>query len=265
MMSNKTEKLLNYCVRIADEFQSRLSRIETFVKHNLSSGTANETILREFLSAHVAASFVVGQGFICDLFDSGEVSKQCDVLVYEQNHFPLIYSDGSIKIVLPRAARMVIEVKTRFTRKDVHSAVSNIESALKINRMIQGVIFAFSSPSLKSIRNSLELYPLQISPEHLPTVILLLDRDLIIHNWAWQRRKELEETKNPIYGSFSVREAKNKKMGLAISFLLLLLFQCTDSELYESDMINTLSEILEEYTVKRTEDIVIGSKVELNK
>ncbi len=258
-MPTKADKMLSYCVRIAEEFQSRLSRVEAFVKHNLTSGTANETIFREFLAAHAPASFVVGQGFICDLLDSGEVSRQCDVLVYEQNHFPLIYSDGSIKIVLPRAARMVIEVKTRFTKKDVHSALKNIESAKQINPYINGVIFAFKSPSLNSVIKSLESYPLKISDKHFPTVILLLDKDIIIHRWSWQRNRELELNPQASFSSFSIRKAKNEQKGLTVACLLSLLFQSTESEIYESDIINMLVEMFDEYTIKTAKDIVIGS------
>lgn len=256
-MPTKADRMLSYCVRIAEEFQTRLSRMQAFVKHNLSSGSANETILREFLSSHAPASYVVGQGFICDPLEENMVSRQCDVLVYEQDHFPLVYSDGSVKIVLPRAARMVVEVKTNFTRNDIWAAIENIESAKRLNEYLTGIIFAFKSPSLDAVIRNLEKYPSPVEVEHLPTAILLLDKDVIIHGWSWLRRRELEADPHSDPNALSVRVAKNKQKGLAVTCLLSLLFQSTETEMYEAQMINMLIEVFEEYTV-RTKDVLIG-------
>jgi hypothetical protein len=97
----ETETYLNYCSRIADEFQTRLNRLRSFVKHNASSGTANESILRSFLSTHAPSNYVIGQGFIYNPFERDVVSRQCDILIFDQAHFPMVYSDGPISVVLP--------------------------------------------------------------------------------------------------------------------------------------------------------------------
>ncbi len=102
---------------IAKEFQSRINRMQVFVRHNLSSGNANETILRQFLATHAQGNIDVGQGFICDPTHEDRISKQCDILVYNQNDYPIIYSDGAVKIVWPESVRMVIEVKTNFGKR----------------------------------------------------------------------------------------------------------------------------------------------------
>jgi hypothetical protein len=245
-MTTSADRFLSYCNTIAQEFNSRLNRIKSFVQHNLSTGTANETILREFLSAHTPDKFAVGEGFICDPFQSKSVSNQCDVLIFDKNNFPLVYSVGSIKVVLPRAARMVIEVKTSFGKKDIHSAISNIESAKKLkSRNLTGVIVAFNSPSLKTVIANIKNYPSSIETEHLPTAILLLDKDLIIHRWGWLRNKEIEEDSNLNPNSFSIRKAKSNKKGFAITFLLSLFFLATELELYEAEVINMLTEMFE--------------------
>ena len=49
-----------------------------------------------------AGNFHVSQGFICDPSDKRWVSKQCDILVYDKNHYPVVYADGSIKVVWPK-------------------------------------------------------------------------------------------------------------------------------------------------------------------
>lgn len=150
-MTNNPDKIIEYCLGVSREFKARLNRMRVFVKHNLSSGNANEIILREFLSSHAPGNYHVGQGFICTFSETYEASKQCDILVYNQNDYPLIHSDGPIKIVWPQSARMVIEVKTNFGKNDIKTALENIELMKKLNERITGIIFAFNSPSLPAI------------------------------------------------------------------------------------------------------------------
>jgi hypothetical protein len=250
--------MIAYCVSIAEEFESRLNRIQVFVKHNLTSGTANETILRDFLSSHAPSSFIVGQGFICDPLRDLSPSKQCDILVYEQNHFPLVYSDGLIKVVLPRAARMVVEVKTNFDEKEVLTSLENIESAKKLNQDLTGVIFAFHSPRIETVIKHLQSFPRQISPEHGPTAILLFDKDTIIHNWGWQLHREFEASPDRAPDSYAVRFGKQGVKGLVVTTLLAFLFQSTESEIYEADMINMLLDMFREYTDRWDQDVLIG-------
>jgi hypothetical protein len=50
-MQTHADTFFEYCMGVAQEFEARLNRIRVFVKHNLTSGTANEIILRDFLAA----------------------------------------------------------------------------------------------------------------------------------------------------------------------------------------------------------------------
>jgi hypothetical protein len=133
-MNTSADKLLLYCHSIAGEFQSRLNRIQSFVKHNLLSGTANESILREFLASHVPTDYAVEQGFICNPFEENAISKQCDILIYDQANWPSVYADGPVKIVFPDAARLVIEVKTSLGKKILnrHSIIFKAQENLNI-------------------------------------------------------------------------------------------------------------------------------------
>ena len=82
--SPNVERMLQYCSGIADEFAARMNRVRNYVtKHNLTSGTANETILRNFLTKLSSGRYRIGQGFICDPTTPDAVSRQCDILVYQ--------------------------------------------------------------------------------------------------------------------------------------------------------------------------------------
>ena len=79
-MDSSIERMIQYCSGIAGEFEARLNRIRAFVPdHNLTSGTANEMILRDFLASLSTGHYTVGQGFICNPTASDSVSKQCDM------------------------------------------------------------------------------------------------------------------------------------------------------------------------------------------
>jgi hypothetical protein len=239
-VSESSESFLSYCQTIAQELESRVSRIRKFVSHNLTTGTANEVILREFLAAHAPQQFEVGEGFICNPFIENSASRQCDILVYDKNNFPLVYSVGSVKVVLPRAARMVIEVKTALQKADLKSALENIASSKRLNPLLTGMVLAYSSASTKLVLEHLEAIIQNANDAELPTAILLLDKNTLIHRW---RFSDKAETSTSLHG-FTVREARSGEEGLAVMFLLGLFFLATEVELYHSDVINMLTDIL---------------------
>jgi hypothetical protein len=101
------ENLLAYCSSLAEEFQARRNRIRHFIpRHNLTSGTANESILRNFLAGISARTFGVSDGFLCNPI-RGTSSRQCDILVYDQR-LPLVYAEGGVTVVWPESVLMAI-------------------------------------------------------------------------------------------------------------------------------------------------------------
>jgi hypothetical protein len=250
----KADKLIDYCKGIAQEFQSRRGRMEYFVKkHNLTTGNANENILREFLSKHAPGAYTVGQGFLCNPLEDNEVSRQCDILIFDHTRHPLVYSDGPVSIVWPRAARMIIEVKTNFYKEDIKTALENILAAKRLNPDLRGVIFAFQSPAkLSTVIGHLRNFT---TATNAPTAILLLDKGIVIHNWWWLRHRELSTDfllkDSPIEYSYGVRSSQRglDAQALVLVFLLFQFFLATEPMgLFESSDINTLIEAMEEYS-----------------
>jgi len=235
-----------------------MSRMRVFVQHNLSTGTANEVILREFLSKHASGNFQVSQGFICEPSDKEWVSRQCDILVYDKNHYPVVYADGPIKVVWPKSVAMVVEVKTTLAKKEIASALENIISAKRLNTHIAGLIFAFQSPSLSTVIKHLETYPAHIPGEHAPTAILLLDKGVIIHSWPWARHAEFDIDKPGTWKNYSIRSGKADRAAVVVAFLLFLFFQVMQTGRNEADFINALNDMFEKYTEKKWRDIDIG-------
>ena len=247
---SSVERMLQYCSSIADEFEARLNRVGSYVtKHNLSSGTTNETILRNFLSQLSSGQYRIGQGFICNPAAPNAVSKQCDILLYDYKNYPLVYSESGIDIIFPQAAKMVIEVKTQLRTNDLKQALANIESAKQLNYTINGIVFAFKSPKEQTTIHSLQVFSQSLNAHTAPIAVLLLDKGLIIHRWPGT---ELGGTSNV----FFVRKSKKSAV---IAFLLLLYYDVQLQSVWGGASIMKLfQEMLESQTSRFSDDIPLG-------
>ena len=211
MMSEiDTDNLIEYGRGIAREFRARRNRIRHFVtEHNLTSGTANEIILRDLLAGLSPRRYKVGQGFMCNPTQPNQVSKQCDILVYDQIDYPLVHFEGEVKVVWPESVRMVIEVKTHLNEERLENAIKNIRKVKQLRPLIMGLIFAFSSSRAKTIIENLRRYPKDFPMKYAPEVILLLDEKTILLS---PRRTGKKST-------YIVRRASDD--GILVTYLLL--------------------------------------------
>jgi hypothetical protein len=246
--------MIEYCTGIASEFEAKLNRVRTFIPdHNLTSGTANEIMLRDFLAQMSTSSHKVGQGFICDPVDSDLVSKQCDVLVHDHHQYPKVYSAGEIDIVFPQAVKMVIEVKTDLKKKALHDGLENIRSANRLNWQINGVVFAFNSLRAMTIVEHLQRYDKMLPMEHAPIAILLLNKRTIIHRWT---NSELDG------GDILYEVRKCDSSATVIAFLLLHFFDIQMQGVWGGASIaNMMRFMLDSRTEILAESIKIGSGV----
>jgi len=254
-MNSSIERMVQYCSGIANEFEARLNRIRTFVPdHNLASGTANEIMLRDFLTRFSTGHYRVGQGFICAPTASDSVSKQCDILVYDHHNYPLVHSEGEIALVFPQAVKMVIEVKTRLNKGTLTDALENIRAAKQLNdTTIKGVVFAFKSLRQETVIKHLQQYPERLPMKHAPIAILLFDRGVIIHRWSGT---ELDGDEN----LYQVRASKDGDNAIVMAFLLLLFFEVQMRGAWGgADIVNMMRRMLEDRTDKLAENVQIGN------
>ena len=171
--------LLAYCASLADEFGARRNRVRHFVQHNLTSGTANEAILRTFLASISSGLCGVTEGFVCNPV-RGQASRQCDILVYDRR-FPLVYAESGVTVVWPESALMAIEVKTAMMgTAALTGAVENIVSVKQLDSGAGtlGLVFAFDSLSPETALATVA--ELSCEPHHRPAAILLFGQGAII-------------------------------------------------------------------------------------
>ena len=130
---------------------SRLSALKAIVRHNPTTGTFAEALLRELIAEFLPQRYAAATGFI---LDGAEQSNQIDILVYDQREDLPVFRDGSFVVLTPGTARLVIEVKSRLvfdagatdgvkTFGDLGRAFDNIASAKRIDPGVRGFVFAF--------------------------------------------------------------------------------------------------------------------------
>lgn len=216
--------LINYCSSLANEFDARRNRVRHFVTdHNLTSGTANEAILRNFLENISAKIYAVAQGFICNPLKS-TISYQCDILIYDQ-HYPLVHSEGEVKIVWPESVLMTVEVKTSMIGTDeLKGAIANIVAAKKTEKAdgiqhIQGIIFAFNSLKPETVLQVLNDY--SCDPSERPVAVFLFDKGAFIQQTNDDFRYGGGD--NP----YELRWCEgDNRSGLVLTYFLLLFLKC---------------------------------------
>lgn len=237
----ETNGVFEYCLSMADEFQARLGRMSGFVGHSVTVGGAREAILRNFLKTHAPRNYHVGQGFMCDPIREGRVSRQCDILIYEQARHPLVYEDGPVKIVWPDSVRMVVEVKSTLNLDGLKSGLDNIQSMRKTSSEQEavGLVFAFESIGMSSLAQNLnELLP-SYDERHRPTAILVFEKGVVVKHRGNRRR-------------YSIRRAvggRDRKRGVVVAYSLLQLFTALEAPIDARDSsASLLSRFVKEYT-----------------
>ena len=106
----------DFCRGVAMVLQGESLRAGCYVNHNASLGGLREKIVRRFIRDQTPGRFQVETGLIHNT-ESGETSRQCDILIHESaNHAPL-YRWEDFVVVQRREATAVVEVKTTLDEK----------------------------------------------------------------------------------------------------------------------------------------------------
>ncbi|MFH5802404.1 DUF6602 domain-containing protein [Haladaptatus sp. CMAA 1911] len=173
-----------------DEYFSSTSKIlkseyerSSGFEHSGTAGGAREYFVENFLQDIYPEKFVVGDGEILD--SDGRVSKQADVVVYDEKQPTLEY--GSSKQFLSAGVMAHIEVKTNLSSQ-LNNALSKVDSVKQLNRDVTPVmsfggvpehlfscVFAYEGPKKETFkRNILEYYSDRIDTDHCADLICVL-------------------------------------------------------------------------------------------
>jgi hypothetical protein len=134
---------------VSEVLLNRLEQIRHFIrKHNPTIGLLTETVVREFLKEHLPKKVSVEQGFIQGV--NGEISKQCDVLIYDGHNYAPFYRINDVVIVPEAAVIAVIEVKTVMNQAIFGDTIKYFENIRNIT-LANTYLFMFNAPTLHQV------------------------------------------------------------------------------------------------------------------
>lgn len=159
--------------------------------HSGCTGTAREEFLREFLRQRLPGKYGIGTGkIISSLCD--RQSKQIDIVIYDKENCPVLYSEGGNSIYPIECVYGIIEVKSALSKEKLEEGVQNILSVKRLlaaggvrmkRSMPFGIVFGFdlAGNSLDSLENNLRELEQDLEPAYWVNMVVVLEAGIISH------------------------------------------------------------------------------------
>lgn len=114
------------------------SKGSKLMSHSLEEGLSNEEIIREVFRRILPKRYGVGKGKVINA--EGNMSKQCDVIIYDALDCPNLFVDDHMNQILPlEGVYAIIEVKTRLTSNKIKEGYEQIHSVKSLLTEINDV------------------------------------------------------------------------------------------------------------------------------
>ena len=174
------------------------------LRHSGEYGTYREHSCIDLLQMFVPANLGISDGFV--ITNNGNISTQCDIIIYDKNKMPKISID-KYKIFLAEAVVGVVEVKS------VLNATKLKDSLIKLSKiksykspqphiiqhapfldMVTAIIFHKYDSSLDNMVNYLDecVYDKSISPKNKHNLILSIEDGLIGYDHSNVKEQYIE-------------------------------------------------------------------------
>jgi len=209
--------LKQYYKGLLNQINSEVNLINRVFQHNGLTGEGNENVIKNLLIKFIPKKYGISSGIVIDR--NGNQSKQCDIVVYDNQNYPELLSMSSVKLFPVDIVYATIEVKTRLDSGKSKIAVENINSVSSLDYIVEsfriyptepvkelnddttffetrpttrpiGLIFAYSSTTnrLGTFMNWFD--PLKFNNiNHFPSHICCLDQGILVINQPEKRVK----------------------------------------------------------------------------
>lgn len=116
---------------ITTELQIIKNRVRDLIGdvHWGEEGRYKEAVLKNILRRFLPQNISVGTGFIVDSRDGTNISRQLDIILYD-NTCPVLFSEGDFIITTKKNVRGIIEVKSRITTNSFAGVVQQFEQSI---------------------------------------------------------------------------------------------------------------------------------------
>ncbi len=202
----------NYFEFVSHELLSKLAQVKSYItKHNPTIGVLTEEIIRDFLKTHLPKLVSIEQGFI--LNKNGNLSRQCDILIYDSQSYAPFFRINNIVVVPAESVLAVIEIKTTINKQIFHGVIDYFKSFDYLENA-RTYLFIFNSSTIDKIDSYFHSYKhegdyqffdhdtFQLLPDeitginesfHLKKDYVILDRDTIGYSsWFYEDSEGLD-------------------------------------------------------------------------
>jgi len=169
-------------------------------RHAGEKGMRAEFVLIDFLKEHLPPRYGVSRG---EVFDSkGMVARQCDVVIYDALHAPILHRGDASQVFPAESVYAVIEMKPDLNKPMLAQAVNVLRSVKQLDRSavtahhdghhnyrgrvrnpsIFGAVFALRGSSAEgSIVPNLKGHDFIAPPEQKVDCVCVLGKELVYH------------------------------------------------------------------------------------
>lgn len=141
--------------RQAKIFLGRIKETRAFFgNHKPSIGYVGENILRNSLKVLMPHSYGICQGFVAYC---GEISRQCDIIIYTKGKDSIHKSYGELKIVNAESIVAVIEVKSSINKETFHTTLKAFEQLEQFG-VTNSYLFVYEKLTYRSLKRWLFEY-----------------------------------------------------------------------------------------------------------
>lgn len=127
---------------------------QLFDKHKPSIGFVGENLIRKSIHALMPKSYGICQGFV--IF-KGEISRQCDIIIYTKGKKSIHKSYGELKIVNTESVVAVVEVKSSIIKDTYQSTLKAFEQLHRL-RVTNCFLFVYGKLTRRKLRHWLFSY-----------------------------------------------------------------------------------------------------------
>lgn len=114
---------------LREEFNNQMDQLRRLTTHAPSLGRFVEISLISLMRKYFPSSVDFCTGFIYPMNPSiQEASPQLDIICYDRLNFPVAFDIGEFKVVLPKAVKGIIELKSTLTKAAIRQVMRLSES-----------------------------------------------------------------------------------------------------------------------------------------
>lgn len=142
--------LTTYYNGIAQRLQLEIDHLNKLITHKGERGLANEKSLSNLLVKFLPKRYSIGTGIIID--KHGNSSKQVDIIIYDSDFHPELFSQGAAASLYPvDVVYMTIEIKTTMTKDSMNDAIENVVSVKRLKFIESPILKLVESPPIPGI------------------------------------------------------------------------------------------------------------------